>query len=74
MNRRIVFRIGVNLGDILIDSDDVFGDGASCLKASGHVYGHTLVRKQLACSLASGTRLLLFPINPSDLIVGPCRQ
>lgn len=27
--RRIVFRIGVNLGDILIEGDDVFGDGVN---------------------------------------------
>jgi adenylate cyclase len=26
-NRRIEFRIGVNLGDIIIDGDDIFGDG-----------------------------------------------
>jgi adenylate cyclase len=27
--RRVVFRIGVNLGDIIIDGDDVFGDGVN---------------------------------------------
>jgi adenylate cyclase len=27
--RRIVFRIGVNLGDIIIDGDDIFGDGVN---------------------------------------------
>jgi len=26
-DRRIVFRIGINVGDILIDGDDIFGDG-----------------------------------------------
>ena len=26
-DRRIAFRIGVNLGDIIIDDDDIFGDG-----------------------------------------------
>jgi TolB-like protein/class 3 adenylate cyclase len=28
-DRRIVFRIGVNLGDIIIDGDDIFGDGVN---------------------------------------------
>ena len=28
-NRRIVFRIGVNLGDIIIDGDDILGDGVN---------------------------------------------
>ncbi len=27
-DRRIEFRIGVNLGDIIIDGDDIYGDGA----------------------------------------------
>src|ERR1700692_379117 len=28
-DRRIVFRIGINIGDILIDGDDIFGDGVN---------------------------------------------
>jgi adenylate cyclase len=28
-DRRIVFRIGINLGDIIIDEDDIFGDGVN---------------------------------------------
>jgi TolB-like protein len=28
-NRRILYRIGVNLGDILIDGDDILGDGVN---------------------------------------------
>ncbi|MEJ2123066.1 MAG: GFA family protein, partial [Alphaproteobacteria bacterium] len=28
-DRRIAFRMGVNLGDILVDGDDVFGDGVN---------------------------------------------
>src|SRR5438105_3828141 len=27
--KRIVFRIGINLGDIIIDEDDIFGDGVN---------------------------------------------
>lgn len=28
-DRRITFRIGVNIGDIIIDADDIFGDGVN---------------------------------------------
>ncbi len=28
-NRRIQYRIGINLGDIIIESDDIFGDGVN---------------------------------------------
>ena len=28
-NRRIAFRIGINLGDIIVDGDDIFGDGVN---------------------------------------------
>jgi adenylate cyclase len=28
-DKRIVFRIGVNIGDIIIDGDDIFGDGVN---------------------------------------------
>jgi adenylate cyclase len=28
-DRRIVFRVGINIGDIIIDDDDIFGDGVN---------------------------------------------
>ncbi len=28
-NKRIVFRVGINVGDIIIDGDDIFGDGVN---------------------------------------------
>ena len=28
-DKKIVFRIGINLGDIIIDGDDIFGDGVN---------------------------------------------
>ena len=28
-DKSIVFRIGINVGDIIIDGDDIFGDGVN---------------------------------------------
>ncbi len=28
-DRRIAFRIGINIGDIIVDGDDIFGDGVN---------------------------------------------
>jgi class 3 adenylate cyclase/TolB-like protein/Tfp pilus assembly protein PilF len=28
-NQRIVFRIGINLGDVIVDGDDIYGDGVN---------------------------------------------
>jgi adenylate cyclase len=28
-DRRIIFRIGINLGDVIIDGDDIYGDGVN---------------------------------------------
>src|ERR1700693_6164084 len=28
-NRRIVYRVGVNLGDVLVEGDDILGDGVN---------------------------------------------
>src|ERR1700745_3524842 len=28
-DRRLLFRIGINVGDIIIDGDDIFGDGVN---------------------------------------------
>lgn len=56
-NRRIVFRVGVNLGDVVIDGDDIHGDGVNlaarleALAAPGAVCisgtVHELVRDRL---------------------------
>ena len=28
-DRRIAFRIGINIGDIIVEGDDIFGDGVN---------------------------------------------
>ena len=29
MDKQIIFRIGINVGDIIIDGDDIYGDGVN---------------------------------------------
>ena len=46
-DRRIAFRIGVNIGDIIVDGDDIFGDGvnvAARLEAEAPVGGIVISR------------------------------
>ena len=46
-DRRIAFRIGVNIGDIIIDGEDIFGDGvnvAARLEAEAPVGGIVISR------------------------------
>ena len=35
-DRRMLFRIGINLGDILIEGDDILGDGVNVAARLGH--------------------------------------
>ena len=32
--RKMLFRIGINLGDVLVDGDDIFGDGVNVAAAA----------------------------------------
>jgi adenylate cyclase len=57
--RRIVFRIGINIGDIIIDSDDVFGDGVNIaarlegLAEPGGIFLSRAVHEQVAGKVAA---------------------
>src|SRR6266705_2508938 len=49
--RRIEFRMGINLGDIIIDDDDIFGDGvniAARLEGFAHLVAHDPARANAA--------------------------
>jgi class 3 adenylate cyclase/TolB-like protein/lipoprotein NlpI len=52
-DRRIVFRIGVNVGDIIIDGDDIYGDGVNvaarlqALAEPGEIFVSKVVRDQV---------------------------
>ncbi len=51
--RRIEFRIGINLGDIIIDDGDIFGDGVNiaarleAIAEPGGIYVSRVVRDQV---------------------------
>jgi len=51
--RRIEFRIGINLGDVIIEADDIYGDGVNvaarleALAAPGGIYVSKVVRDQV---------------------------
>src|ERR1700720_1706413 len=57
-DRRIRFRIGINLGDIIVDGDDIFGDGVNvaarleALAEPGGIWISRMVRDQIRDKLA----------------------
>lgn len=57
-NRRIRFRIGINLGDIIVDGDDIFGDGVNvaarleALSEPGGICISRMVQDQIRDKLA----------------------
>jgi class 3 adenylate cyclase/TolB-like protein/tetratricopeptide (TPR) repeat protein len=57
-DQRIDFRIGINLGDIIIDGDDIFGDGVNvaarlqALAEAGGIYVSKVVRDQVLDKLS----------------------
>ncbi len=58
-DRRIVLRIGINLGDIIVDGDDIHGDGVNVaarlegLCEAGEVYVSAAVRDQVEGKIAA---------------------
>jgi len=59
-DRRIRFRVGINLGDIIVENDDIFGDGVNVaarletLARPGEVWISASVREQLGDKLPLG--------------------
>lgn len=53
-NQRIIFRVGINLGDIVVDEDDIYGDGVNiaarleALAEPGGICINDTVQRQLA--------------------------
>jgi len=62
-DHRIRFRIGINLGDIIIDEGDLFGDGVNvaarleALAEPGEICVSASVRERSAKSCRSGSRI-----------------
>ncbi len=57
-NDRIVFRVGINVGDVIVEEDDIHGDGVNIaarlesICEPGEVYVSETVRKQVEGKLA----------------------
>jgi adenylate cyclase len=57
-DRRIRFRIGINLGDVIVEDDDIFGDGVNvaarleALSDPGGIFISRMVRDQIRDKLA----------------------
>ncbi len=53
-DRRMLFRVGINLGDVIVDEDDIFGDGVNVaarletLARPGSICVSSIVRDQIA--------------------------
>ena len=61
-NRRIQFRIGVNLGDVIVEGDDIYGDGvnvAARLESVGQIPAASPFHNRCAITLATALILLL---------------
>ena len=62
-NQRIVFRVGVNLGDIIVEDDDIFGDGVNvaarleALAEPGGICVNRVVRDQVRDKLDIASRI-----------------
>ena len=80
VSRRIVFRVGVNLGDIIIDGDDILGDGVNIaarlqeIAAPGGVAisarVHEDIRDRLDTAFTDGGAQTLKEANPELRIAG----
>jgi adenylate cyclase len=61
-DRRIRFRIGINIGDVIVDGDDIFGDGVNvaarleALAEPGGICISRMVRDQIRDKLAYARR------------------
>jgi len=60
VDRRIEFRIGVNVGDVIADEGDIYGDGVNIRALLRQLWQQ---RRRGAIELQKGTRLTLGQIS-----------
>ena len=74
--RRIEFRMGVNVGDIIIEDGDIFGDGvniAARLEALAEPVGSASARRRMSrCETSSISRSRTWASSRSRTSLGPC--
>jgi class 3 adenylate cyclase len=54
-DRRIVFRVGINVGDIIIDGDDIFGDASTSPPACRRCVSRAACASPARRTIRSGT-------------------
>ena len=68
---RIVFRIGLHLGDLIVDGDELYGDGvnvAARLEAEaspGGIIGDSALQLSLSCRAAGKRFNFSLPLDPT---------
>jgi class 3 adenylate cyclase len=69
-NKRITFRIGVNLGDVIAEEDDIYGDGVNiaarleALAEPGGICISRVVRDQIRDKLPHPFEVALYRLSP----------
>jgi class 3 adenylate cyclase len=75
-DRRMLFRIGINLGDILIEGDDILGDGVNiAARLEGIAKAGGICISSSAYEQVRGKVAVEFPIwanKPSRMSLAPC--
>lgn len=84
-NRRLLFRIGVNVGDVIVDEDDIFGDGVNiaarleglarpggiCVSGSVHEQVSNRIDVDFADRGAQRVKNIANPIHVFDVVPDP---
>ena len=70
-DQRIMFRIGINIGDVIVQDGDVFGDGVNIAARLESIArpGGVCVRLCPSLALAYGYRARLKPRNPVPPVI-----
>ncbi len=67
-DRRITYRVGINIGDIVVEGDDIYGDGvnvAARLEAAG-APGHVLISDDVRRQIAGRVDVTFHEIGPAN--------